>query len=301
LMMGPPGAGKTMLARRLPTILPPMTIEESLEVTAIHSVAGLLSRDHGLLRHRPFRAPHHTVSAAALLGGGDPLRPGEVSLAHHGTLFLDELAEFPRHVLEGLRQPLEGGAITVCRARARTTFPARPVLVAAINPCPCGHAGDALGRCRCSPERVRAYRGRISGPLLDRIDLHLVLPPVTLEQLHATAAEESSARVRDRVVVARALQTERHRCGITSAALNASLGSSDLDRVAVPDAVATSLLRTAVDRLGLSARGYAKVRRVARTIADLEGCDAVRAGHFAEALQCRSLDHALGEADALAA
>ena len=301
LMMGPPGAGKTMLARRLPTILPAMTLEESLEVTAVHSVAGLLGRDHGLLRERPFRAPHHTVSAAGLLGGGDPLRPGEVSLAHHGTLFLDELGEFQRHVLEGLRQPLESGSITVCRARARTTFPARPLLVAAVNPCPCGHSGDPLGRCRCSPERIRAYRGRMSGPLLDRIDLHLVLPPVTLEQLHSTGSGESAAQVRARVLAARALQAERRRQGITSAPLNAELQGKDLDRVAVPDAAATALLRTAVDCLGLSARGYTKVRRVARTIADLEGSDGVRAGHFAGALQCRSLERPLGEPADLAA
>lgn len=289
LFMGPPGAGKTMLARRLPTIMPPLTLDEALEVTAIHSVAGLLTADRGILAMRPFRAPHHTVSAAGLVGGGDPVRPGEVSLAHRGCLFLDELCEFKSSVLEALRQPLEDGHVTICRARARATFPARPVLVAAINPCPCGYAGERSGRCTCPPERVRAYRARISGPLLDRIDLHVVLPPVDVVHLQSTGRGEPSEAVRGRVIAARAAQAERARL-LGCAPTNASLGPRDLERVALPDADGARVLASAVERLGLSARAYGKVLRVARTIADLEGVDAVRASHVAEAVHARLLD-----------
>lgn len=290
LMVGPPGAGKTMLARRLPTILPPMTEEESITVTAIHSVAGVLRSDAGLVKERPFRAPHHTVSAAALLGGGAPLRPGEVSLAHHGVLFLDELAEFRRHVLEGLRQPLEDGEVTICRARGRAAFPAAPLVVAAINPCPCGHHGDPSRRCQCSPERVAAYRGRISGPMLDRMDLHLYLPPVSFDALHARAEGEPSAAVRQRVEAARAVQRERARRGETSTPHNAALRSRDLDRIAPLDEKSRTILRAAVDRYGLSARAYVKLRRVARTLADLEGRDAVLSRHIAAAIEQRAQD-----------
>jgi len=301
LMMGPPGAGKTMLARRLPTIMPPMSLEDAMAVTAVHSIAGLLGRDRGLVSERPFRAPHHTISAVALLGGGEPLRPGEVSLAHLGCLFLDELLEFPRHVLEGLRQPLENGQITVCRARGRTTFPARPLLVAAVNPCPCGFAGDPHGRCHCGAERIRAYRSKLSGPLLDRIDLHLVLPSVTIAELCGVEAGESSDTVRRRVSVARAVQAERLRRGETRAPINAALEGNDLDRVAMPDEHGARLLRDAVEQLGLSARGYCKVRRVARTIADLEGTDAITALHVAQALAARPLDRAAAPASPRAA
>lgn len=301
LMMGPPGAGKTMLARRLPTILPPLAPHEAIEVTSVHSVAGLLGADRGLVRERPFRAPHHTISAVALLGGGDPLRPGEISLAHHGCLFLDELCEFPRTVLEGLRQPLESGHIAICRSRAKATFPAKPLLVAAANPCPCGFAGDSLGRCRCSPEQVRVYRARLSGPLLERIDLLLTLPPVTMDQLRDRALGESSASVGARVRAARAIQTERRHRGATAGGLNAMLEGGDLDRVAEPDGPSLTLLRTAVDQLGLSARGYQRVRRVARTIADLEGSDAVLSCHVAEALLCRPLERCAGGRAPLAA
>lgn len=289
LFIGPPGAGKTMLARRLPTIMPPLSIEEALEVTAIHSVAGLLSPERGILAMRPFRAPHHTVSAAGLVGGGDPVRPGEVSLAHRGCLFLDELCEFKGVVLESLRQPLEDGHVTIARARARATFPARPLLVAAINPCPCGYAGERSGRCTCPAERVRAYRARISGPLLDRIDQHVVLPPVDVVHLQSTGRGEASSAVRERVIAAREAQGERAR-RLGSAATNAVLGPRDLERVATPDEPGARVLRAAVERLGLSARAYGKILRVARTIADLDGSDAVKAAHIAEAVHARLLD-----------
>jgi magnesium chelatase family protein len=289
LFMGPPGAGKTMLARRLPTIMPALSIDEALEVTAIHSVSGLLTPERGLLAMRPFRAPHHTVSAAGLVGGGDPVRPGEVSLAHRGCLFLDELCEFKGVVLESLRQPLEDGHVSICRARMRATFPARPLVVAAINPCPCGYAGERSGRCTCPVERVRAYRGRISGPLLDRIDLHVVLPPVDVSHLQGKGRGEPSAAVRERVIRAREGQLERAR-QMGSADTNVALSPRDVERFAQPDEPGARLLAAAVERLGLSARAYGKVLRVARTIADLEGSDAVRAPHVAEAVHARLLD-----------
>ncbi|MBI4953021.1 MAG: YifB family Mg chelatase-like AAA ATPase [Myxococcales bacterium] len=294
LMIGPPGSGKTMLARRLPGILPPLGLAESLEVTAIHSVAGLLAPGQGLVCERPFRAPHHTVSAAGLLGGGDPLRPGEVSLAHHGCLFLDELCEFQRHVLEGLRQPLETGELVICRARSRGVFPARPLLDAAVNPCPCGYLGHPTRRCDCSPTRIAAYAGRLSGPLLDRIDLQVVLPPVAVDELHAKGPAESSAAVAARVVAARARQEERRARGLVACRRNAELGSAEALCVAPPDEATRRLLRAAAERCGLSARGYVKVQRIARTLADLEGLDVPGPPHFAEALQHRHLDARAG-------
>jgi magnesium chelatase family protein len=298
LMIGPPGGGKTMLARRLPTILPPLRYEEALEASVIHSVAGILPADSGLLRFRPFRAPHHTVSDAGLVGGGDPPRPGEISLAHLGVLFLDELAEFRRSALEALRQPLEDGTLTIARAKVRATFPARPLLVAAVNPCPCGHAGDPSGRCRCGADRVRAYRSRLSGPLLDRIDLHVRLPPVEVASLRGLAFGEDSATVRARVVRAREAQRERARRGETTATVNALLTLRDADRVASPDETGAHMLVQAVEALGLSARAYGKVLKVARTIADLDGSDAVLGVHVAEAVQMRLLDRS-GETAAL--
>lgn len=289
LFVGPPGCGKTMAARRLPTILPPLAPAEALEVTAIHSVAGLVPGS-GLVTERPFRAPHHTVSPVGLVGGGDPVRPGEVSLAHQGCLFLDEIAEFRRGALEALRQPLEEGSVTVCRSRARATFPARPMFVAASNPCPCGFHGDASRRCGCSAERIRAYRERLSGPLLDRIDLQIALRQVTMHDLTGGAPGEASAAVRERVLAAREAQAARSRRGEVSAGVNAALGPRDLEVVAALDAPARELVERAVETLGLSARAYDKVRRVARTIADLDGSTPVKAAHVAEAIHMRLLD-----------
>jgi magnesium chelatase family protein len=295
ILVGPPGAGKTMLSRRLPTIMPPLSPDEALEVTAIHSVAGLLSADRGVLRARPFRAPHHTVSAAGLVGGGDPVRPGEASLAHLGCLFLDELLEFKGSVLESLRQPLEDGFVAICRARARVTFPARPLLVGAINPCPCGYAGERHGRCTCPPERLRTYRARLSGPLLDRIDMHVALPPVSVAHLSGAGRGEGSAAVRERVIAARAAAAERSR-SLGVASTNAALGARDLELCATPDAAGARVLAGAVEKLGLSARAYGKVLRVARTVADLDGSLAVKAPHVAEAVHARLFDRDPGAA-----
>jgi magnesium chelatase family protein len=290
LMIGVPGAGKTMIARRLPGLLPPLSTEEALEVMAIQSVAGVLRESRGLSLTRPFRAPHHTVSEVGLVGGGDGPRPGEVSLAHQGVLFLDELAEFRRSVLEALRQPLEDGIVTISRAHAKATFPARLLLVCATNPCPCGWQGDGSGRCACTPDRVRAYRSKMSGPLLDRIDVHVVLPPVEVAALQAMDPGEATAAVRRRVERARAIQRDRATRREVASPTNASLSPRDLDRIALPCAAGARLLSSAVERLALSARAYGKVLRVARTIADLEGATAIAPTHFAEAIGLRVLD-----------
>jgi magnesium chelatase family protein len=293
LMIGPPGAGKTMLARRLPGLLPPLADEEALEVMAIHSIAGMLSASRGLTRARPFRAPHHTVSEVGLVGGGDGPRPGEVSLAHHGVLFLDELAEFRRGALEALRQPLEDGVVTISRAHAKATFPARMLLICAMNPCPCGWMGDGSTRCGCSHDRVRAYRAKMSGPLLDRIDVHVVLPPVEVTALQASARGEGSAAVRARVEGARKVQNERRTRGEVAASTNAALAPRDLERITALCSDGARMLAAAVERLGLSARAYGKVLRVARTIADLDGSPTIRPTHLAEAIGLRVLDRGI--------
>lgn len=290
LFVGPPGSGKTLLARLLPTILPPLELDEAVECTAIHSVAGTLPGDTGVVTLRPFRAPHHSVSEAGLVGGGDVPRPGEVSLAHHGVLFLDELAEFRRAALEALRQPLEDGQVCIARARARAWFPARPLLVAAVNPCPCGHYGHPRLPCRCSEPTRERYRARLSGPLLDRIDIHVAVPPVEVSALVRGGGGEPSEAVRGRVIRARQSQRQRARAHGLRSSLNASLPSAELERVVTLDAEGRRLLEGAVTRLGLSARAFSKVLRVARTIADLEGEAHVRACHVGEAIQGRIID-----------
>lgn len=290
LLVGPPGTGKTMLARRLPGILPPLSYAEALEATAIHSVAGLVRPDQGVLTQRPFRAPHHSVTEQGLIGGGDSPRPGEVSLSHTGVLFLDELAEFRRGVLESLRQPLEDGKVCISRARAQAEYPARPLLVGAMNPCPCGYFGHPGRQCRCSAKQVARYRARLSGPLLDRLDVHLTLPPVALRDLTQSSPGEDSAAVQSRVVAARSRQWARKDAGLTTAHNNADLPVRDFDTVLQLSGDAKRLLERAAGSLGLSARAYGKVLRVARTIADLEDEPRVRAGHISEALQGRLLE-----------
>jgi magnesium chelatase family protein len=290
-MIGSPGTGKTMLARRLPTILPPLTPAESLSTTRIYSALGRLKADEPLLATRPFRTPHHTISDAGMVGGGSTPAPGEISLAHHGVLFLDELPEFHRRSLEVLRQPLEEGHVTISRALHSSTFPASFILVAAMNPCPCGYLGDSRHVCKCNPMLIERYMGRISGPLLDRIDLHIEVPAVPFQELSASADGTSSATMRAQVQ--RAREAQRQRFGADSARTNSRMTSRQLRKHCPLDEEGRGLLKTAMEELGLSARAHDRILRMARTIADLESSKELRPAHVVEAISYRSLDRKL--------
>jgi magnesium chelatase family protein len=304
LMIGPPGSGKTMLAKRLPSILTPLRFEEALETTKIHSVAGILNRDEGLVTHRPFRSPHHTVSDAGLIGGGMIPRPGEVSLAHNGLLFLDELPEFPRNVLEVLRQPLEDGMVTISRAAMSLSFPARFMLAAAMNPCPCGYFNDKSRECMCTPPMIQRYVSKVSGPLLDRIDIHIEVPAVQYKELRSNAPAEGSAEIRTRVLAARELQHARflqyavkpaanarkNSARAASTFANAQMSTQQIRTFCELSTDAERLLERAMQQQGLSARAHDRILKVARTIADLEAAPSISVPHIAEAIQYRTLD-----------
>jgi len=290
LMIGPPGSGKTMLAKRIPTILPPLTLEEALETTKIHSVAGLLESNEALITVRPFRAPHHTISDAALVGGGmSKIKPGEISLAHHGVLFLDELPEFARNVLEVLRQPLEDKKICISRTKMTIEYPANFMLVCSMNPCPCGNYGNPYQECTCTPAQIQKYQSKISGPLLDRIDIHIEVQAVKYQELTAQSSGETSAQIRQRVVKARQIQAERFR-GKKNVYKNADMGSKEIRKYCILDARSQEILKIAMNKMGLSARAYDKILKLARTIADLDSSETIQPQHISEAIQYRSLD-----------
>lgn len=288
LLVGPPGSGKSMLAKRVPTILPDMTFEETIETTKIHSIAGMLPPGVPLISTRPFRSPHHTVSPMGLAGGGAVPRPGEISLAHNGVLFLDELPEFSRSAMEVLRQPIEDGRVTISRVSGTLTYPCNVTMICAMNPCPCGYFGHPMRKCTCSPTAVTRYLNKISGPLLDRIDIHVEVPPVQFEELSSTTPAEASAEIRTRVNKARAVQTQRY--ADLSITCNARIPSGKLNEYCRMDEKAEQLLKKAFDKLGLSSRAYSKILKVSRTIADLDNSEVIKAVHVGEAVQYRSLD-----------
>ena len=292
LLAGPPGSGKTMLARRVPSILPPLTLDEALDVTKIYSVGGLLANNTALVTTRPFRSPHHSVSNAALAGGGRNPRPGEISLSHHGVLFLDELPEFKRDVLEVLRQPLEDGHVTIARVAGTMTYPAQIMLVAAMNPCPCGYYGDTVKACTCSQPMIAKYLQRISGPLLDRIDIHIEVPRLHQDDLlNQKPAGETSEQIRNRVVKSRQIQKARFEG--TKLHCNAHMQSKQIKQFCPINAEVRDLLKAAVSQLGLSARAYDRILKLARTVADLEASEQIQLAHVAEAIQYRAMDRKL--------
>ena len=292
LMIGPPGSGKSMLSKRVPTIIPPMTLEEAIDATKIHSIAGLLDSQKSFVSTRPFRSPHHTISDIGLLGGGTFPNPGEVSLAHNGVLFLDELPEFKRSALEVMRQPLEDGRVTVSRAAGSVTFPSEFMLVAAMNPCPCGYFGDMKRECRCSPVQVQRYRQRVSGPLLDRIDLHVEVPAVEYRDVASERAEEPSTAIRERIAAARSRQQQRYQ-GDGKTNCNARMTTRQIKAHCKLDENSQELIKVAMTELNLSARAYDRILKVSRTIADLANEEQITADHVSEAIQYRSFDRTL--------